>query len=181
MDRQLQGDAWCFGGLLDVDWEICPRRVKEELRQLRGGEPTDEDFGRYCMSVVDPTFAERVQRGDFLVGEVGFGYGHDHHHACQSIKGSGVAAVLCDSATTYFMRNSLNLGLLVLEIPDIFAATTTGDALVVDVEQGLVTNTTTGWTGAFTKLPDFLLEILDAGGVNHLLGRTAEPIKAGRE
>ena len=171
MDMTLRGNAWCFGGLLDVDWEICPRRVKEELRQSLGVEPSEKDFGPYCMSEVDPTFAQRVQCGDFLVGEEGFGYGHDHHHACQSIKGCGVAAVLCDSSTTYFMRNSLNLGLLVLEIPGIFAATTTGDALVVDLEQGAVTNTATGWRAEFTKLPDFLLEILEAGGVNNLLGQ----------
>ena len=31
MNRQLGGNAWCFGGLLDVDWEICPRRLKEEF------------------------------------------------------------------------------------------------------------------------------------------------------
>jgi 3-isopropylmalate/(R)-2-methylmalate dehydratase small subunit len=171
VEMQLHGNAWCFGGLLDVDWEICPRRVKEELRQLRGGEPSDEDFGPYCMSMVDPTFAERVQQGDFLVGEEGFGYGHDHHHACQSIKGCGVGAVLCESSTTYFLRNSLNLGLLVLEVPGIFAATSTGDAIHVDLENGTVTNATTSWQAEFTKLPDFLLEILAAGGVNNLLGK----------
>ena len=110
-----------------------------------------------------------MRRGDFIVGEAGFGYGHDHHHACQSIKGCGVAAVLCDSSTTYFMRNSLNLGLLVLEIPGVFAATTTGDDLEVDLEDGLVTNTTSGWQATFTKLPDFLLDIVAAGGVNNLL------------
>ena len=168
---QLHGNAWCFGGLLDVDWEICPRRVKEELRQLRGGEPSDEDFGQYCMSMVDPTFAKRVQRGDFLVGEEGFGYGHDHHHACQSIKGCGVGAVLCDSSTTYFLRNSLNLGLLVLEIPGVFAATNTGDAIHVDLENGTVTNAATSWQAEFTKLPDFLLKILAAGGINNLIGQ----------
>jgi 3-isopropylmalate/(R)-2-methylmalate dehydratase small subunit len=171
VEMQLHGNAWCFGGLLDVDWEICPRRVKEELRQLRGGEPSDEDFGPYCMSMVDPTFAERVQQGDFLVGEEGFGYGHDHHHACQSIKGCGVGAVLCNSSTTYFLRNSLNLGLLVLEVPGIFAATSTGDAIHIDLENGTVTNATTSWQAEFTKLPDFLLEILAAGGVNNLLGK----------
>jgi 3-isopropylmalate dehydratase small subunit len=169
MDMLLKGQAWCFGGLLDVDWEICPRRVKEELRQLRGGEPSDEDFGQYCMTVLDPTFPQRVSRGDFIVGEAGFGYGHDHHHACQSIKGCGVAAVLCDSSTTYFLRNSLNLGLLVLEIPGIFAATSTGDALEVDLEQGTVRNSATGWQATFVPLPDFLLDIVAAGGVNNLL------------
>lgn len=171
MEMKLHGNAWCFGGLLDVDREICPRRVKEELRQRLGTEPSEEDYGEYCMSVVDPTFTQRVQRGDFLVGEDGFGYGHDHHHACQSIKGCGVAAVLCESATTYFLRNSLNLGLLVLEIPGIFAATTTGDALVIELERGTVTNTTTTWQAEFTRLPEFLLEILDVGGVNNLLER----------
>jgi 3-isopropylmalate dehydratase small subunit len=168
MELQLRGRAWCFGGLLDVDWEICPRRVKEELRQ-RGREPSNEEYGRYCMTVLDPTFPDRVQRGDFIVGEAGFGYGHDHHHACQSILGCGVGAVLCDSATTYFVRNSLHLGLLVLEIPGVFAATSTGDALEVDLERGTVTNATTNWQGMFAPLPGFLLDIVAAGGVNNLL------------
>jgi 3-isopropylmalate/(R)-2-methylmalate dehydratase small subunit len=160
----LRGQAWCFGGLLDVDWEICPRRLKEEFRQ-RGGPITNEDYGKHCMSVVDPTFATRVKRGDFIVGEGGFGYGHDHHHACQSILGCGVAAVLCESSTPYFLRNSFNLGLLVLEIPGIFAATSTGDRLLVDIDKSVVVNETTHWQAAFSELPAFLLEIIDAGGV----------------
>jgi 3-isopropylmalate/(R)-2-methylmalate dehydratase small subunit len=168
MNTHLTGHAWCFGGLLDVDWELCPRRVKEEFH-LRGGEITDEDFGRYCMHEVDPTFAERVGKGDFRVGEQGFGYGHDHDHASRSIKGCGVAAVLCESSTPYFLRNSFNHGLLVLDVPGIFAATSTGDVLEVDLELGSVTNSTTGWNASFPKIPDFLLELIDAGDIVNLV------------
>ena len=121
------------------------------------------------MQEVDPTFAARVQRGDFLVGEEGFGYGHDHDHASRSIKGCGVAAVLCESSTPYFLRNSFNHGLLVLEIPGIFAATTTGDSLEVDLDASTISNVTTGWSSSFGKIPDFLLALIDAGNVNKLV------------
>jgi 3-isopropylmalate dehydrogenase/3-isopropylmalate/(R)-2-methylmalate dehydratase small subunit len=168
MNRQLRGNAWRFAGLLDVDWEICPRTIDQELRR-RGREATDAELGEHCMSVLDPTFAQRVQPGDFLVGEEGFGYGHDHFHACRSIKGCGVAAVLCESATAYFIRNSFNLGLVVLEIPGVFAATTTGDALALDLAAGTLTNQTTGWQAEFAVLPDFLLELLDAGGIYEIV------------
>jgi 3-isopropylmalate/(R)-2-methylmalate dehydratase small subunit len=167
MKMLLNGKAWCFGGLLDVDWELCPRSAKDELRQL-GREITDEDYGPYCMSVVDPTFAKRVEVGDFLVGEDAFGYGHDHDHPCRSIKGCGVAAVLCESSTPYFLRNSFNLGLLVLEIPGIFAATETGNEIEVNLEEGVCVNRSTGWSATFPRVPDFLIEIIDAGGVNKL-------------
>jgi 3-isopropylmalate/(R)-2-methylmalate dehydratase small subunit len=170
VDLQLSGQAWCFGGLLDVDWEICPRGVKEILRE-RGGPITDEDYGKYCMNVVDPTFAERVQKGDFLVGQEGFGYGHDHDHACRSVKGAGVGAVLCNSSTPYFLRNSFNHGLLVIEIPGIFAATSTGDDLSVDLETGTVTNKSTGWSTSFPVIPDFLLEVIEAGDVYNMIDR----------
>lgn len=168
MNMQLDGNAWCFGGLLDVDWELCPRSAKEELR-MRGGPITDEDFGQYCMRVVDPTFASRVQRGDFIVGEDGFGYGHDHDHACRAIKGCGVAAVLCESAVPYFLRNSFNHGLIVLEVPGIFAATTTGDEIAVDLETGLLTNKTTGWQTEFERIPQFLLDIVEVGDIYTLI------------
>jgi 3-isopropylmalate/(R)-2-methylmalate dehydratase small subunit len=175
VQMQLTGHAWRFGGFFDIDWELGPPSSIEELRSS-GGKITDEEFGEYCMKVIKPSLAKHVKAGDFLVGENGFGldmdtidYGHDQEHAARPVMACGIAAVLCDSATPYFYRTSLNAGLLVLEIPGIFAATTTGDELEVDLEAGKVVNGTTGWSATFTKLPDFLLEILEAGGIYNMI------------
>src|SRR5580704_15693330 len=105
---QLNGHAWSFGGLLDNDWDIFPWREKQKLT-------TDEEMGQLCMSKRDPEFSKKVSPGDFIVGDVGFGYGHDHDEGIRSIKGCGVGAVLCESCTSYFLRISLNHGLLILE------------------------------------------------------------------
>jgi 3-isopropylmalate/(R)-2-methylmalate dehydratase small subunit len=96
MESKLRGKAWVFGDILDVDWEICSF---EELRtlQAKGVKPSPESLGPYCMTVVDPEFPKKVQKGDFIVAGENMGYGHDHDHASMSIQGAGVAAVVCDS------------------------------------------------------------------------------------
>ena len=161
---KMHGEAWTFEGLLDVDWEIC---AFELLRQLRAeGRPTTpEELGKYCMVNVDPDFPKKVKRGDFIVAVENMGYGHDHDHACQSIKGAGVAAVLCDSTNANFFRNSVDWGLPIVECPGILEATRQGDTLEVDIEQGTVTNATQGRTFHFTPYPRSLLEIIEDGGV----------------
>jgi len=162
MPRRLRGKAWVFRGILDVDWEICPYSLVRDLK--RKGPLTYEGLGRYCMTNVDPVFPQKVQKGDFIVAEENMGYGHDHDHACMSIRGAGVGAVLCESAAPYFLRNSIDHGLPVLEIPGISATVRQGDELEVDLEQGTVTNLT-GAVLTFSPFPDFILEILDAGGL----------------
>ena len=166
--KTITGNAWRFDGLLDVDWELCPRDAEAELR-AKGIPITDAALGAYCMTAVDAEFPKKVQTGDLLVGQQGFGYGHDHDHACRSIKGCGVAAVICESAAPYFLRNSFNHGLPVIEIAGIAERITTGDRLTIDLAQGLLRSDTNGWTEPFHAIPDFLLDIVEAGGVYRLL------------
>ena len=165
--RRLGGSAWVFRGILDVDWEICSYALVRDLQ--RKGMLTYEQLGPYCMVNVDPGFPRKVRPGDFIVAGENMGYGHDHDHACMSIRGAGVGAVLCESAAPYFLRNSIDHGLPVLEVPGVTSAVAQGDALAVGLEAGLVTNVTTGAELRFTPFPPFILAILDAGGVYPLL------------
>ena len=173
MSKVLRGKAWVFDGILDVDWEICPY---ETLRQLReqGTPITYEELGRYCMTKVDQDFPRKVQRGDFIVAGEGMGYGHDH--ASMSIRGAGVGAVLCESTNANFLRNSFDHGLPVLEVRGIKAAVQQGDELEVDLERGTVQNCRTGAALTFKPLPDFLLQMLEDGGLYPHLERR---VKAG--
>jgi 3-isopropylmalate/(R)-2-methylmalate dehydratase small subunit len=170
----LRGRAWVYRGLLDVDWELCSWSLVRELRE-RGVEITYATMGRYCLAEVDPTFAERVRPGDFLVGEANMGYGHDHDHACISLRGAGVGAVLCDSSAPYFLRNCIDHGLPVVEVPGISSQVQTGDPLVVDLVAGTVTNTRTDQQLAFGAYPPFLLERLEEGGLYPWLLRRFGP------
>ncbi len=172
ISRKLTGTCWRFEGLLDVDYDIFPWREGDRFA-------TDEEYGSLCMSKRDPDFVNKMTAGDFIVGDVGFGYGHDHDCGARAIKGCGLGAVLCESSTPYFLRNAFNHGLLTLEIPGVFHSTTTGDQLEVDLDSGTITNQTTGWSGSFGKLPDFVLEMLDAGNIynklNHELAAVGAP------
>ena len=82
--KPMRGNAWVFFGVLDVDWEICPREIAHEL-QARGSY-IKEELGKYCMTKVDPDFPKKVHPGDLIVAEY-MGFGHDHDHASLSILG----------------------------------------------------------------------------------------------
>jgi 3-isopropylmalate/(R)-2-methylmalate dehydratase small subunit len=141
------------------------------VRQLADKGPgTEVQRAPYCLVNVDPDFPTKVSRGDFLIAGPNMGYGHDHDHASMSLKGAGVAAVLCESSAPYFLRNSLDHGLPVIELPGVMDAIDTGDDLEIDLRAGTVVNHSKGGTTlSFTPLPDFLLEVLEAGGVYPLL------------
>ena len=164
MNHVLKGNAWVFRGMLDIDYEICSYNLCRDLRA-----DTAEALGKYCMVNVDPDFPKKVRKGDFIVAEDNMGYGHDHDHGCLALLGAGVGAVLCESAAPYFLRNSIEHGLPVVELPGIIQATGHGDALEVDLTVGSVRNVRTGTTLAFTPPPDFILEMILAGGIYPLV------------
>ncbi len=170
MPEILRGKAWVFEGVLDVDWEILAYEVSRTLQQ-QGLPRTYAELGKHCMAKVDPDFARKVQKGDFIVADENMGYGHDHDQACMSIKGAGVAAVLCESSNSNFIRNSIDHGLPVVEIGGVKKLVRQGDELEVDLEQGALRNLTSGTAARFTPFPEFILKILDAGGVYPYLKR----------
>lgn len=164
----MRGNAWKFPGILDVDWEICSYLLVRQLAEK--GPVTEEMLGEHCLVNVDPDFPRKVRRGDFVVAGPNMGYGHDHDHASMALKGAGVAAVLCESSAPYFLRNSIDHGLPVIELPGVMDAVATGDDLEVDLRAGKIMNhSRTGGELTFTPLPDFLLDVLDAGGIYPML------------
>jgi 3-isopropylmalate/(R)-2-methylmalate dehydratase small subunit len=164
MDYTMSGQAWVFQGILDVDWEICPYETLRMLRE-KGGPITYEELGKYCMTKVDPDFPDKVQKGDFIVAGENMGYGHDHDHACMSIRGAGVGAVLCESTNANFLRNCIEHGLPIIEIKGISSMAETGSKLQVDLVNGSVNNLGTGEMLNFRPFPEFLLEMLKDGGL----------------
>jgi 3-isopropylmalate/(R)-2-methylmalate dehydratase small subunit len=183
MARVLRGNAWRFEGILDVDWEICP--VHEMLASTGGFGGTRRmsyeeqlrHLGQHCLTKVDPEFPKKVRPGDFVIGGEGTGYGHDHDHACIALRGAGVGAVLCEATNSNFKRNSIHHGLPVVEVRGIMGQVKTGDELDVDLAGGTVRNLTTGTVLLFRPYPDFILDILDAGG---LYPQIREEAKSGR-
>lgn len=151
----LKGRVFKFGDDITTD-HIAPGR----LAHLRSNLP---ELAKHVLEDADPTFAERVKEGDFVVGGNNFGLGSSREHAPLIIKMAGVSAVLAKSVARIFFRNAINRGLPVL-ICDTDKINE-GDELEVDLEKGVVHDKTNGETLEFAKLPEVMLTLLNEGGL----------------
>jgi 3-isopropylmalate/(R)-2-methylmalate dehydratase small subunit len=159
MALKFKGKVWVFGDNLDVDKEIIPFREREM------GLMKDGNFGKWVMTPVDPDFPKKVKKGDIMVVGTNMGCGHGHWHANIGIKQAGISCVIAESFDRNFFKNSVNMGLPIIELEGINKVVKEGDELAVDLEAGTVKNLTNKKTLKFTPLPDFLLEIMAAGGI----------------
>ncbi|AHB13157.1 MAG: 3-isopropylmalate dehydratase small subunit [Dehalococcoides mccartyi] len=151
----LKGKAFKFGDSISTD-HIAPGR----LVHLRSNLP---ELAKHVLEDADPTFAQRVKPGDFVVAGNNFGLGSSREHAPLIIKMSGVSAVLAKSVARIFFRNAINLGLPVLICDTDKIAE--GDELEVDLKGGKIYDRTNGAELTFGKIPPAMLKILDEGGV----------------
>ena len=151
----LRGKAWKFGDGISTD-HIAPGRYFH----LRSNLP---ELAKHVLEDADPTFASRVEAGDFIVAGRNFGLGSSREHAPLIIKMAGVSAILAKSVARIFFRNAINLGLPVLicdtdKIND-------GDELEIDLSAGVVRDITSGRQLTFGRIPEVMLGILDEGGL----------------
>jgi 3-isopropylmalate/(R)-2-methylmalate dehydratase small subunit len=138
----------------------------DEIIPARFLNTDDEaELAKHCMEDLDEEFVRKVSPGDFIVAGSDFGCGSSREHAVWSLRGAGVAAVLADSFARIFYRNCINCGFLVVEAPGIAEKINNGDELDIDSKNGKITNLTSGETYEFTPLPDFALDIIEAGGL----------------
>src|SRR5574341_540862 len=151
----LKGKAWKFGDNISTDL-IAPGRYFH----LRSNLP---EMAKHVMEDADPTFASKVQPGDFIVGGNNFGLGSSREHAPTIIKLAGVSAVLAKSMARIFYRNAINVGLPVL-ISDTDQIQT-GDELEVDLVKGIILNQSKNLKLTFAPLPQVMINILNDGGL----------------
>ncbi len=124
------------------------------------------------MEGLDQTFTGKIWSGAIIVAGRNFGCGSSREHAPLALKHAGVRCVLAASFARIFYRNSINIGLPVLECHRISNKIEEGDELAVDLEKGLVKNQSKNSTLHATQLPAFIIEILDDGGlIEHLRKR----------
>ncbi len=151
----LKGKAFRFGDNISTD-HIVPGR----LLHLRSNLP---ELAKHVLEDADPTFAQRVKSGDFIVAGKNFGLGSSREHAPLVIKMSGVNAVLARSVARIFFRNAINVGLPVLICNT--ESINDGDTLEIDLELGKVKNLTNGPELNFSRIPEIMLRILNEGGL----------------
>jgi methanogen homoaconitase small subunit len=162
--NMIVGRAWLFGDDVDTDVIIPGKYLRTKDLSL---------LAEHVMEGLDPQFASRVQKGDVLVAGRNFGCGSSREQAPLALKEAGVAAVVAKSFARIFYRNAINIGLPLIEA-DVVAQE--GDHVEVDLSRGTVQVNDRVFQGS--KLPDFLLEILQEGGLVAHRRKMAETSRA---
>ena len=101
-----------------------------------------KELASHCMEDIDKDFVNRVQPGDIMVGGWNFGCGSSREHAPLCIKTAGIAVVIAKSFARIFYRNSINIGLPIMECPEAVDAIEAGDTVRVDFDTGVITDET---------------------------------------
>lgn len=153
---KLKGSVFKFGHNVDTD-VIIPARY------LTSTDP--QELAPHCMEDLDQNFATKVQNGDIIIAGKNFGAGSSREHAPLAIKGCGVACVIAESFARIFFRNSLNVGLPILECPEAAKNIDSAAKVEIDLKHGLIYDLSTQKTYQAQPFPQFLQEIIHAGGL----------------
>lgn len=157
---QAEGNAFKYGDNVDTD-VIIPARY------LNSSDPAE--LATHCMEDIDKNFVNEVQKGDIIVADKNFGCGSSREHAPIAIKASGISCVIADTFARIFYRNSINIGLPIIECPEAAASIQKGDRVKVDFDSGKIHNLTQNQEYQGQAFPPFMQKIISSGGlVNYI-------------
>lgn len=154
--KNANGLVFKYGDNVDTD-VIIPARY------LNTSDPAE--LAKYCMEDIDKNFASEVKDGDIIVATKNFGCGSSREHAPIAIKASGVSCVIATSYARIFYRNSINIGLPILECDEAANDAEKGDIIEVDFDAGTIKNMTKGKEYSTAPFPSFIQNIVSKGGL----------------
>ncbi|MGN0822693.1 MAG: 3-isopropylmalate dehydratase small subunit [Candidatus Gallimonas sp.] len=152
----VKGTVHKYGNDVDTD-VIIPARY------LNTSSP--EELAAHCMEDLDRDFVARVRTGDVIVAGDNFGCGSSREHAPIAIKASGVSLVIANTFARIFYRNAINIGLPILECPEAVSNISAGDVVSCELSTGVIVNETTGKRFQAQPFPEFIRNIIAAGGL----------------
>ena len=152
----MTGKVYKYGDNVDTD-VIIPARYLNA--------PSPEELARHCMEDIDKTFVQRVEAGDIMVAGYNFGCGSSREHAPIAIKESGISLVIARSFARIFYRNSINIGLAIVECSEAVDGISEGDIVEADLDAGIIYNRTTGKQFQTKPFPAFIQTIIENGGL----------------
>ena len=153
---KFEGKVIKYGDNVDTD-VIIPARYLNTIDK--------KELASHCMEDLDKTFISRVQAGDIMVAGFNFGCGSSREHAPIAIKESGISLVIAKSFARIFYRNSINIGLPIVECPEAVDAINEGDKLEADLDNGIIYNETSGKEYKTQPFPQFIQNIILGGGL----------------
>lgn len=153
---KFTGKSICYGDNVDTD-VIIPARYLNTIDK--------KELASHCMEDIDKTFVQRVKAGDIMVAGYNFGCGSSREHAPIAIKESGISLVIARSFARIFYRNSINIGLAIIECPEAVDGISEGDVVEADLDAGVIYNRTTGKQFQTKPFPAFIQKIIENGGL----------------
>ena len=151
-----QGKVFKYSDNVDTD-VIIPARYLNT--------PNAQELAQHCMEDIDKNFVKEVKSGDVIVAGWNFGCGSSREHAPLVIKTCGTGCVIAKSFARIFYRNSINIGLAILECEEASDRISEGDRVSVDLDKGVIRNLTTGESFTTKPFPEFIQKIITAGGL----------------
>lgn len=152
----FNGKAIKYGDNVDTD-VIIPARYLNTIDK--------KELASHCMEDIDKEFVNKVQAGDIMIGGFNFGCGSSREHAPIAIKESGISLVIAKSFARIFYRNSINIGLAILECDEAVDGIDEGDQVGVDLDNGVIYNRTKGTSFQTQPFPEFIQKIITNGGL----------------
>ncbi|OLN23044.1 3-isopropylmalate dehydratase [Domibacillus antri] len=160
MSLIIRGRVWKYGDNINTDI-ISPGQYMSQ--------PVEKQ-AEHAMEAIDPEFAKKVQPGDILVAGHNFGSGSSRETAQMVLKYHQIGAVVATSFARIFYRNSINVGLPVVDMKDT-SMIQEGDDVEIDFLEGKIINHTQGTEYQGTKLPEHLMEMVQLGGLEPYLAK----------
>lgn len=151
-----KGKVFKYGDNVDTD-VIIPARY------LNIADP--KVLSTHAMEDIDADFVKNMHPGDIVVATRNFGCGSSREHAPLAIKTAGISVVIAKSFARIFYRNSINIGLPIMECPEAVDAISAGDTVSVNFDTGVITDETTGKTFQAEPFPPFIQKIIADGGL----------------
>lgn len=159
---RANGTVFKYGDNVDTD-VIIPARY------LNTSDPAE--LASHCMEDIDKEFIGKVKKGDIIVATKNFGCGSSREHAPIAIKAAGISCVIAETFARIFYRNSINIGLPIIECKEAAKEIENGDQVEVDFDSGMIYNRTKGTEYKGQAFPEFMQKIIAAEGlinyINH--------------
>jgi len=156
----LKGKAVKYGDNVDTD-VIIPARYLNTTNKA--------ELASHCMEDIDKDFHKKISKGDFIAAGKNFGCGSSREHAPIAIKESGIALVIAESFARIFYRNSINIGLPIVENKDAAKEIQNGDEIEADFDNGVLKNISQNKTYQIPPLDKDIQAIINAGGLLELI------------
>ena len=150
------GHVFKYGDNVDTDVIIPARYLNTSDKK---------ELASHCMEDIDKDFTQKVEAGDIMVAGFNFGCGSSREHAPIAIKESGISLVIARSFARIFYRNSINIGLAIIECDEAVGGIADGDKVEADLDNGIIYNRTTGKCFQTQPFPAFIQQIIENGGL----------------